>query len=257
MLVVYGVTAAMYLRAHSATLSQLLAAVPEDAGMRVGYLAAAWSIVYAVVLAADPSGPVTRPVAMVLGALGVCVALVMAAVPRSGGRAGLLAFAWGSVLALVVEGGALAIGGALAWAATAVVFQRRSRGACVVCGRADSTPVQPVEPAGWAAVRAYARQWATPVAAARWGAWSVGVAVAIPGVYLANRWPWNAVPAPMLDDTQALVPRAIVAASALPPGGAPVVWFVWVAALAASGYAWHLRRRGPCARCGRSEQVHP
>jgi hypothetical protein len=204
--------------------------------MRVGYVAAAWSIVYAVVLAADPAGPLRPPVALVLGTLGVCVAAVMSVLPASArhgsGRAGLLAFAWGSVLALAAQADALAIVGAFAWAATAVVFQRQSRGACAVCGRGS---------------RAVRYDWATPAGAALWGAWSLGVVVAIPGLYLANRWPpvWprEAVPE--------AVPDAIVAASALPLGGAPVVWLVWIGALAATGYAWHLRRRGPCARCGR------
>jgi hypothetical protein len=226
--------------------------------MRLGYLAAAWSLVYAGVLAAEPAGAIPPPVAVVLGALGVAVGSVMAAVPgrvRDGlGRLGLLAFAWGSALAVCVQMDLLALTGAALWAGTAVVFQRRSRGACVACGRDHTTPsAVAASPGGWAAVRVYRRQWASPAVAARWGAWSVGVAVAIPALYLTNRWPWNAVPAPILDgfDGRAFVPDAIVAASAMPLGGAPLVWLVWGAAAGAAGYAWYLRHRGPCARCGR------
>jgi hypothetical protein len=209
--------------------------------MRLGYVAAAWSIGYAGVLATDRASLIPPEIAVVLGALGACVALVMAAVPGSArrgyGRAGLLAFAWGTVLALLATAEALAIVGALVWVVTAVVFQRRSRGACVVCGRWDADPAHAD---AWNALR----EWSTPIGAARWGAWTLGVAVAIPALALTNRWPADLGGEP-------LVPDAIVTASAVPLAGTPVVWLVWVGALVSTGYAWHLRRRGACTRCGR------
>jgi hypothetical protein len=67
----------------------------------------------------------------------------------------------------------LCIAGGLAWAATALAYQRRSRGACGNCGRADAQ-------AGWT----------TPKAAARWGRWAVYFAVIIPVLYVATRWAW-------------------------------------------------------------------
>ena len=65
------------------------------------------------------------------------------------------------------------IAGGLLWAATAVAYARRSRGACEWCGRDDAG-------AGWTA----------PVAAARWGSWATYVAVTIPILYAITRWAW-------------------------------------------------------------------
>jgi hypothetical protein len=65
----------------------------------------------------------------------------------------------------------LLIVGGLLWAATALAFQRRVRGSCVDCGRADV-------PVGWT----------TPAAAARWGRRAVHVAVAVPIGYAVTRW---------------------------------------------------------------------
>jgi hypothetical protein len=65
------------------------------------------------------------------------------------------------------------IAGGLLWAATAVAYGRRSRGACEWCGRDDAS-------AGWR----------TPDSAARWGRWATYVAVIIPVLYAVTRWAW-------------------------------------------------------------------
>ncbi|MFG2088952.1 MULTISPECIES: hypothetical protein [unclassified Spirillospora] len=66
----------------------------------------------------------------------------------------------------------LLIGGGLAWAATAVAYRRRGRGACGACGRNGDVLTG----------------WATPAGAARWGRWAVAVAVAVPLLYALTRW---------------------------------------------------------------------
>jgi hypothetical protein len=63
--------------------------------------------------------------------------------------------------------------GGLLWAATAVAYGRKTRGACANCGRTDE-----------------GRGWTTSSAAARWGRWAVYVAVIIPLLYAATRWAW-------------------------------------------------------------------
>ena len=152
------------------------------------------------------------PVVAGLGLVGVVVALTMArGWGRGVSRALLLVFAWSLAagLALVIPDyrvllavayapivlvGApfgwppgsfsdavpwpvvnqfLCIAGGLLWAATAVGYGRRSRGACVNCGRT-----------------AAANDWTTPAAAARWGGWAVLVAVVIPVLYAVTRWAW-------------------------------------------------------------------
>ncbi|HET9965602.1 MAG TPA: hypothetical protein VFQ10_09425 [Rubrobacter sp.] len=65
------------------------------------------------------------------------------------------------------------IAGGLLWAATAVAYGRRSRGACESCGR-DGTRVG----------------WTTPDSAARWGRWATYVAAIIPILYAVTRWAW-------------------------------------------------------------------
>ena len=65
----------------------------------------------------------------------------------------------------------LLIAGGILWAATAIAFQRRVRGHCLDCGRAE-----------------VAAGWTTPAAAARWGRWAVYVAVAVPVGYALTRW---------------------------------------------------------------------
>ena len=65
------------------------------------------------------------------------------------------------------------ITGGLLWAGTVLAFQRRGRQACGNCGRGDA-----------------ATGWSTPAAAARWGRWAVGVAVAVPIGYALTRWAW-------------------------------------------------------------------
>ncbi|MEU4392798.1 NYN domain-containing protein [Kribbella sp. NPDC023855] len=59
------------------------------------------------------------------------------------------------------------------WAATAVVFRRRTAGQCLVCGRGDVTVA-----------------WTLPCGAARWGRWAVIVAVIPPVVYATTRISW-------------------------------------------------------------------
>jgi hypothetical protein len=63
--------------------------------------------------------------------------------------------------------------GGLLWAATAVAYGRRTRGACGHCGRTDA-----------------GSGWTTPDSAARWGRWATYVAVVVPVLYAATRWAW-------------------------------------------------------------------
>src|SRR5215204_1703935 len=152
------------------------------------------------------------PVIAALGLTGALVAVAMVRARGRGAlRAVLLAFAWTGavVLTLVVPDyrvlvavayapifllGApfgyppasfleaipwpvinqfVCIGGGFLWAATAVAYGRRTRGACEDCGRIDVGP-------GWTA----------PDAAARWGRWAVAVAVIVPVLYAVTRWAW-------------------------------------------------------------------
>lgn len=153
------------------------------------------------------------PVIAALGLAGAVAAVAMGRTRGRGIlRAMLLAFAWGTAAALLLvvpdyrvlmgvaytpiiligapfdwpQGVSLldafpwpvvnqffCIAGGLSWAATAVAYGRRSRGACGYCGRTDAG-------AGWT----------TPAAAARWGRWAVYVAVVIPVLYAATRWAW-------------------------------------------------------------------
>jgi hypothetical protein len=151
------------------------------------------------------------PVIAALGLIGAVVAWAMAqARGRGSVRAGLLAYAWGAAVALLVvvpDARALVavayapvvllgapfgwppgdyrdaipwsvlnqfvcIAGGAAWAATAVAYQRRTR----------------VSPAG-SRPGAGAR-WTRPDAAARWGRWATFVAAAVPLVYAATRGAW-------------------------------------------------------------------
>ena len=72
----------------------------------------------------------------------------------------------------IVNQGICIVGG-LAWAATAIAYQRRARGACVACGRADLVP-----------------HWQSAAATRRWGTWAVAVAVVVPLMYAITRWAW-------------------------------------------------------------------
>jgi hypothetical protein len=72
----------------------------------------------------------------------------------------------------LVNQGVCMAGGVL-WAATAVSYQRRTRGACAHCGRDDAEP-----------------SWSTREAAARWGKPAVAVAVLVPVVYAVTRIAW-------------------------------------------------------------------
>jgi hypothetical protein len=153
------------------------------------------------------------PVIVVLGLVGTVAAVAMARTRGRGfPRTALLGFAWGAATALALLipdyrvfvavayspislAGAsfgwppvnyfevalpwpvinqfVCIGGGLLWAATAVAYGRRTRGACGYCGRTDAG-------AGWTA----------PAVAARWGRWAVWVAVVIPVLYAITRWAW-------------------------------------------------------------------
>ncbi|WP_433161434.1 NYN domain-containing protein [Kribbella sp. CA-247076] len=196
--------------------------------------------------------------------------------------------------------------GGLLWAATAIAYHRRSRKACVSCGRGDGP----------------AKTWTTPESALRWGRWAVAVSVVanlpyeftrlawyfgwplgitdefhqmmadtpgmlemglglalmgIIGSILTHglvrrwgevypRWIWfkagKRVP-PLL----AIIPASAVAVVLIPAGlmnaqlptyannwalNLPgVLWTLWGAGLGVATYAYYLRRRTACRRCGR------
>jgi hypothetical protein len=196
--------------------------------------------------------------------------------------------------------------GGLLWAATAIAYHRRSRHACVSCGRSDRP----------------APAWTTPPRALSWGriavavavvanlpyeltrvawffGWPVGISdefhrmmadtpgmlamglglavMGIGGGILTHglvhrwgevypRWIWfkagKRVP-PLL----AIIPASVVAVVLVPAGlmntqlpldgdnwavnGPGILWVVWGAALGTATYAYYLRRRTTCARCGR------
>ncbi|NED95502.1 hypothetical protein G1H11_09265 [Phytoactinopolyspora alkaliphila] len=75
---------------------------------------------------------------------------------------------------VILNHAAVLVGGFL-WAATTVVFARRTAGACEHCGRGAGTP-----------------GWMTRTSARRWGRSAVGVAVAVPALYALTRWVWVA-----------------------------------------------------------------
>jgi hypothetical protein len=156
---------------------------------------------------------IAAPAIAALGVIGAVAAILMASGRGRGiGRAALLAFGWTVAVALAVVipdfrvlvvvayapilligapfgwppgarffdaipwpvlNQAICVGGGLAWAAAALAYQRRSRGACGYCGRSGAD-------AGWT----------KPDAAARCGRWAVVVAVAAPLVYAVTRWLW-------------------------------------------------------------------
>ncbi|SCE68266.1 hypothetical protein [Micromonospora chokoriensis] len=201
-----------------------------------------------------------------------------------------------------------ALAGGLLLAGAVLTWQRRTTGACVGCGRADT-----------------GRRWTTPAAATRWGRWAAGIAAAIPLTYAVTRFAWAAgIPLGIsreflteMRDTGlvwagfglaafatvgailtlglvqrwgerfprwvvglagrrvpvklAVLPATVVALSVtaaslgllsnpkfweltggLSLTGAPMLlWPLWGVALGAATYAYHLRRRGTCRRCGR------
>lgn len=196
--------------------------------------------------------------------------------------------------------------GGLLWAATAIAYHRRSRDACVSCGRSDHR----------------VRAWTTPHQALRWGRWAVAVSVlanlpyeftrvawyfgwpvgitdefhqmmadtpgmlemglglavmGIGGGILTHglvrrwgevypRWIWFKAGKPV-PPLLAIIPASVVAVVLIPAGlmnaqlptdadnwavNLPgVLWVVWGAALGTATYAYYLRRRTACRRCGR------
>ena len=129
-------------------------------GLRVALLALAW-IVAAVLALVIPDYRVLVAVAY------APVVLIGAPFGWPPGVSILDAFTWPVVNQF------LCIGGGLLWAATAVAYGRRTRGACGYCGRTDAS-------SGWTA----------PEEAARWGRWAVYAAVVIPILYALTRWAW-------------------------------------------------------------------
>lgn len=204
--------------------------------------------------------------------------------------------------------GIWAVLGGLLLARALLVWQRRTTGACVACGRPESA-------------------WTSPASAARWGRWATYVAAVIPALYAVSRLAW-AVGIPLgvsdqfLDELRdsgavwaglglgafavagailtlglvqrwgevfprwmpflrgrrvpvklATVPATIVAvavasaSAGFASNGEAVamigeasaatlpmaLWPLWSVALGLATYAYHLRRRGRCAECGRGE----
>ena len=196
--------------------------------------------------------------------------------------------------------------GGLLWAATAIAYHRRSRNACVSCGRSDRP----------------APAWTTPASALRWGKWAVAAAVVANLPYEFTRVAWYfGWPVGISDDFHqmmadtpgmlemglglalmgigggvlthglvrrwgevypgwiwfkagrrvppllAIIPASVVAAVLIPAGlmnaqmplygdnwalnGPGILWTVWGAGLGVATYAYYLRRRTTCTRCGR------
>ncbi|GIJ19765.1 hypothetical protein [Micromonospora lutea] len=78
-------------------------------------------------------------------------------------------FTWALAVRVAAMVGGVLLSGVL------LVWQRRTAGCCVGCGRGGT-----------------GQGWATPAAAARWGRWAVWVAVVIPFGYALTRFAWLA-----------------------------------------------------------------
>ncbi len=189
---------------------------------------------------------------------------------------------------------------------TAIAYHRRSRYACVSCGRSDRP----------------AAGWTTPTSARRWGriavavavvanlpyeftrvawyfGWPVGItdefhqmmadtpgmlemglALALMGIgggilthglvhrwgQVYPRWIWFKA-GKRVPRLLAIIPASVVAVVLIPAGlmnaqlpldgdnwavnGPGILWLVWGAALGTATYAYYLRRRTTCSRCGR------
>ncbi|MEU4676323.1 hypothetical protein [Micromonospora sp. NPDC023737] len=270
-----------------------------------------------------PTGRPSRPLRILLAGYGWAAAAVLALVVPDArilvilGYAPMLIigapFGWPPVDYAEIFSWALfarfaaAIGGLLL-AGAVLVWQRRTAGVCVACGRGRGE-----------------RGWTTPSAAARWGRWAVGIAAAIPLAYASTRFAWAAgvplgisrefltemretglvwagfglgafatvgavltlglvqrwgerfprwmlglagrrVPVKLAVIPAAVVSVAVTAATlglmsdpqfwpmneGFKLASAPaLLWPVWGVALGAATYAYHLRRREACRRCGR------
>ncbi|MFI7212056.1 hypothetical protein ACIBP4_14570 [Micromonospora maritima] len=302
--------------------ANLLRLVPASAGPPLF----AAVLLTAGVVALAMSGPAahpSRPLRVLLLGYGWAVAFVLAVVVPDTrvlimlGYAPILLlgapFGWPPVdysdvftWTLLCKGAAMA-GGVLLGLAV-LGWQRRTAGACAVCGRDGAD-----------------RGWTTPAAAARWGRWAAWTAAVIPTLYALTRFAWAAgvplgISRDFLDEMHrtglvwagaglgacavvgavltlglvrpwgerfpgwmvglagrrvpvalALVPATLVALSVTAGslglltahrfwelvGGLSVttlpmlLWPLWGIALGAAAYAYLLRRRGGCRRCGR------
>ncbi|WFF03085.1 hypothetical protein [Micromonospora sp. WMMD964] len=287
--------AAVLLTAAVAALAMSRPAVRPPGPLRALLAGYGWAVAFALVLVV--------PDVRVLIVLGYLPILIVGA-----------PFGWPPVDYADVFNWALfarfaALAGGLLLAGAVLTWQRRTTGACVGCGRADT-----------------GTRWTTPAAATRWGRWAVGIAAAIPFTYAVTRFAWAAgiplgISREFLTEMQdtglvwagfglaafatvgailtlglaqrwgerfprwmlglagrrvpvrlAVLPAALVAISVtaaslgllsnpkfweltggLSLTGAPMLlWPLWGVALGAATYAYHLRRRGTCRRCGRS-----
>ena len=163
-------------------------------------------------LLANARAETAAPVIAALGLVGALAALAMARTWRRGFlRLPLLAFAWVAALALTIVitdyrvlmavayapvflfgapfhwppvsylnavpwpvlNQVVCMAGGILWAGTALSYQRRTRGACLYCGRTAADT-----------------GWATPTSARRWGRWAVCAALVAPLVYALTRYAW-------------------------------------------------------------------
>jgi hypothetical protein len=196
--------------------------------------------------------------------------------------------------------------GGLLWAGTALAYHRRSREACVSCGRSDrpapawTTPEQARRRGRIAVAVAVVANVPYEFTRVAWyfgwpvgisddfhrmmadtpGMLELGLGMAVMGIgggvlthglvhrwgEVYPRWIWfkagKRIP-PLL----AIIPASVVAVVLIPAGlmnsqlpldgdnwaiNAPgILWIVWGAALGTATYAYYLRRRTACSRCGR------
>lgn len=131
------------------------------------------SAAVAVLLALPGRRRIPTPVLM--GATGLSVAAVLGAIAdfRILGNLAYVFMLKFSAINWTVINQVFAVTAVGLMTMSAVVYQRRTTGACVTCGRADSG-------AGWT----------EPESAARWGRRAAYIAVGVPLVYASTRWAW-------------------------------------------------------------------